>query len=174
MEHLELYYDKPAAVWEETLPVGNGSLGGMVFGGIQKEVIGLNEESLWSGYPREKDNPGAYASLDTVRRLIFDGRCREAEQLIQETMLGEYNESYMPLGKLIIAYENLKEERTLAYRRTLDLNRAEAVVEFTDAAGVRYRREGFCSYPRSAMVIRLCADQPVMKLRIQLESELRY
>lgn len=173
MEHLELYYDKPAAVWEETLPVGNGSLGGMVFGGIQKEVIGLNEESLWSGYPREKDNPGAYASLDTVRRLIFDGRCREAEQLIQETMLGEYNESYMPLGKLIIAYENLKEERTLAYRRTLDLNRAEAVVEFTDAAGVRYRREVFCSYPRSAMVIRLCADQPVMKLRIQLESELR-
>ncbi len=106
---LELYYDKPALRWEETLPVGNGSLGAMIWGGVREELLGLNEESLWSGYERDKNNPGASRSLKAVRELVFAGRCAEAEKLIQDTMLGEFNESYMPLGNLHIVYRNLKE-----------------------------------------------------------------
>ena len=102
MEHLELYYDKPAAVWEETLPVGNGSLGGMVFGGIQKEVIGLNEESLWSGYPREKDNPGAYASLDTVRGTVSVGWERKGEEIVlRVTVPGNTNLTVRAQGRTL-------------------------------------------------------------------------
>lgn len=174
MGELKLYYDAPAKVWEETLPVGNGSLGGMVFGGVWEEIIGLNEESLWSGYPRKKENPGAFSHLEEVRRLIFADRCKEAETLIQETMLGEYNESYLPLGNLHIVYENLGETKTYShYSRQLDLDCAEARVTFTDEGRTAYTREIFCSYPLSAMVIRLAADRPVMDLNIFLESDLR-
>lgn len=174
MGKLQLYYEKPAKAWEETLPVGNGSLGGMIFGGIREEVIGLNEESLWSGYPRKKDNPGAYLHLEEVRRLIFEEHCKEAEKLIQETMLGEYNESYMPLGNLHMIYENLKECETVShYSRILNLEDALAKVTFVDEKQVTYTREIFCSYPLSAMVIRLTADRPVMDVSIYLESLLR-
>ena len=100
---MDLYYDHPASIWEETLPIGNGKLGGMIWGGVQEELIGLNEESLWSGYEREKNNPHAFDSLSEVRELVFQGKCYEAECLIRETMLGEYNESYMPLGNLHLA-----------------------------------------------------------------------
>ena len=173
MGTLKLYYESPAKVWEETLPVGNGSLGGMIFGGIQEEIIGLNEESLWSGYPRKKDNPGAYENLEEVCRLIFEERCKEAERLIQKTMLGEYNESYMPLGNLHIVYKNLKkEEKVTQYSRILNLEDAVANVAFLDENQVSYTREVFCSYPLSGMVIRLTASQPVMDLTIYLESEL--
>ena len=121
---LELYYDKPALRWEETLPVGNGSLGAMIWGGVREELLGLNEESLWSGYERDKNNPGASHSLNAVRELVFAGRCAEAEKLIQDTMLGEFNESYMPLGNLHIAYRNLKESDQVGrYRRSLDIEK---------------------------------------------------
>ena len=76
---MDLYYDHPASIWEETLPIGNGKLGGMIWGGVQEELIGLNEESLWSGYEREKNNPHAFDSLSEVRELVFQGKCYEAD-----------------------------------------------------------------------------------------------
>lgn len=174
MGELKLYYESPASRWEETLPVGNGSLGGMVFGGVGEEIIGLNEESLWSGYERKKDNPGAIQHLEEVRRLIFEDKCKEAEKLIQKNMLGEYNESYLPLGNLHISYGNLKDsQKVTQYSRMLNLEDAVANVTFVDEQGVKYTREVFCSYPLSAMIIRLSASCPVMDLNIYLESELR-
>ncbi len=82
-----LWYASPAAVWEEALPVGNGQLGGMVFGGVQRERIQLNEKSLWSGGPQDADNPEALAALPRIRELLFAGRQAEAEELTRRTQI---------------------------------------------------------------------------------------
>lgn len=169
---MDLYYDRPAGLWEETLPIGNGKLGGMIWGGVREERIGLNEESLWSGYEREKNNPHAFENLAKVRDLVFQGRCYEAERLIQETMLGEYNESYMPLGNLHLIYRHLSEENAQHYERRLHLEEAIVTEDFIVEA-VRYHREMFASYPGKAIVVRLTADQPVLDLEIYLESFLK-
>lgn len=169
---MDLYYDRPASIWEETLPIGNGKLGGMIWGGIQEELIGLNEESLWSGYEREKNNPHAFENLAKVRELVFQGKCYEAERLIQETMLGEYNESYMPLGNLHLTYHNLSSEKAQHYERHLHLEEAVVTEDFSTEA-VHYHREMFASYPGKAIVVRLTADQPVLDLEISLESALK-
>lgn len=86
---MRLYYTKQSSKWEETLPIGNGSLGAMIWGGANKERLGLNEESLWSGYYRDKNNYHAYQSLDKVRQMIINGNYVQAEELISDTMLGK-------------------------------------------------------------------------------------
>lgn len=100
---MKLWYNKPAERWQETLPIGNGSLGGMIFGNPRREIVGINEESLWSGFYRDKNNPEAISYLSKVRTLIFEKKYAEAEEMIRKHMLGEYNESYLPLGNLIIS-----------------------------------------------------------------------
>lgn len=169
---MNLYYDRPANVWEETLPIGNGKLGGMIWGGIQEEIIGLNEESLWSGYERDKNNPHAFESLSKVRELVFHGKCYEAERLIQETMLGEYNESYLPLGNMHLIYCGLSSKNVQNYERRLHLEEAIVTEDF-DVETVHYHREMFASYPGKAIVIKLTAQEPVMNLKVYLESLLK-
>jgi hypothetical protein len=85
---LKLWYRQPAAQWDEALPVGNGRLGAMVFGGIELERLQLNEETIWAGGPRDPNNPAALKALPEVRRLLFEGRELEATQLAEKTMLG--------------------------------------------------------------------------------------
>ena len=91
-DRLRLWYERAASRWEETLPIGNGSLGAMIWGGAPCEVLGLNEESLWSGWQRDRNNPGARAHLEEVRRLIREERYGEAEAVAEAHMLGEYGE----------------------------------------------------------------------------------
>ena len=93
----------------------------MVWGVPGKEMLGLNEDSLWSGYERDRTNPEAAESLQEVRRLIFEGRCAEAEELIRRQMLGEYGESYLPLGNLNIVYKNLEDSEAFNWRRSAEL-----------------------------------------------------
>ncbi len=174
---LELYYEKPAGRWEETICLGNGRLGAMVWGGPGEEKLGLNEDSLWSGYERDRTNPEAFERLQEARRLIFQGKTAEAEELIRGRMLGEYGESYLPLGNLNIVYCNLesREKDGFAaenYRRSLDLGEAVAYVDF-DAEGVHYSREMFASYPGQAILVALGASEPVMDLEISLDSLLK-
>ncbi len=183
-EQMELYYDRPARRWEETLPIGNGSLGGMIWGGVDEELIGLNEESLWSGYRRDKQNPQAFEGLAKVRELVFQGKCFEAEQLIEKTMLGEYNESYMPLGNLHLTYHGMDRgraaqeraaslwEKVRDYERRLHLEEALVTEDFR-VDGVCCHREMFASKPGNAMAIRLTADQAVQDVEIWLESPLK-
>ena len=139
---MELFYQKAAKIWEETLPIGNGSLGAMVFGQPKQEKLGLNEESLWSGYKRDKNRKGAYAYLEKVRGLVFDGHFTAAEKLVQEKMLGEYNESYLSMGNLYILMEH--GEEVTKYRRSLDLENAVARVSY-QADGSFYERAYFAS-----------------------------
>lgn len=168
-----LWYEKSAERWEESLPIGNGSLGAMILGGAEEEILGLNEESVWSGYYKDKNNAKAADCLEEVRSLVFSGKNKEAERLIQNNMLGEYNESYLPLGnlKLKFAYGSGKEGKAEGYRRQLDLENAVAQVSYT-CNEVHYQREYFASYPAKAIFVLLTADKPVMDFTISFISQL--
>ncbi len=167
---MELFYKKAANCFEETLPVGNGSLGAMIFGGIKNEKLGLNEESLWSGYQRDKNRKEAYSYLEEVRKLVFEKKFTEAEKVVQEHMLGEYTQSYLPMGNLHISMSH--GEEAVQYKRSLELEDAVARVEYA-VDGIHYKREYFASYPAQMIVMRFLADRPVMGMEVQFESLLR-
>ena len=173
MKEMKPWYEKSAERWEESLPIGNGSLGAMILGGAEEEILGLNEESVWSGYYKDKNNAKAADCLEEVRSLVFSGKNKEAERLIQNNMLGEYNESYLPLGnlKLKFAYGSGKEGKAEGYRRQLDLENAVAQVSYT-CNEVHYQREYFASYPAKAIFVLLTADKPVMDFTISFISQL--
>ena len=173
MKEMMLWYEKSAERWEESLPIGNGSLRAMILGGAEEEILGLNEESVWSGYYKDKNNAKAADCLEEVRSLVFSGKNKEAERLIQNNMLGEYNESYLPLGnlKLKFAYGSGKEGKAEGYRRQLDLENAVAQVSYT-CNEVHYQREYFASYPAKAIFVLLTADKPVMDFTISFISQL--
>src|SRR4051812_4442254 len=102
-----LWYENPANGWTEALPLGNGRLGGMVFGGVTGDRIQLNEDTLWSGYPRDNNNYEAINYLEQARSLIFEEKYLEAEKLIETHMLGAYTESYQPLGDLNLRFKGV-------------------------------------------------------------------
>jgi alpha-L-fucosidase 2 len=155
-----LWYHQQAADWNEALPVGNGKLGAMVFGGTAKERIQLNEDTIWHGGPRERVNPQALEVLPKVRRLVMEGRIAEAERLASHGMsaLPETQRHYTMLGDLSLAFEN-QDGDVIGYKRDLDLNTAVAGVSYT-VNGVMYSREVLASYPDQVMAIRLEASQP--------------
>ena len=153
-----MWYDKPASVWNEALPVGNGRLGAMVYGGPGNERIQLNEETFWSGGPSRNDNPDALKVLPEVRRLIFDGQFFEAERLINQNMLTERHGSmYQGIGTLSLLFEG--HENYTGYYRELDLKRAVFAATY-QVDGVAYRREVFASQPDQVIVVKLTANQP--------------
>jgi len=167
-----LWYCRPAASWDEALPVGNGCLGAMVFGGVERERLQLNEESLWDGYARDRVNPRALDALPEVRRLLFAGRNAEAVKLAESSMLAVPHtvRPYQPLGDLLIE-QRVPAGGVSGYRRELDLDGAEAVVAFT-AGGVGFRRELFASAPAGAILLRLTATRPgALNLRLALTRE---
>ncbi len=155
-----IVFDAPAKVWEEALPVGNGKLGGMVFGLPYSERIQLNEDSVWYGGPQDRNNPSALEKLPEIRRLIFEGRIREAEELCSFALCGipEEQRHYEPLGNLYIEFEEEELEYS-NYRRELNLSNALVTTELT-RNGVHFTREVITSYPKNVMVIHLTADQP--------------
>lgn len=166
---MELFYEKPAKEWEETLPIGNGSLGAMIFGHPKCEKLGLNEESLWSGYKHDKNRKEAYDYLEKVRELVFAEKYVEAEQEVQKHLLAEYNESYLPMGNLNIRL--MHGEQVTDYRRSLSLEDAVAKISYT-ADGVLYEREYFASYPAQMIVMKFSANKPVMNMEIDFDSQL--
>ena len=158
-EPLSLWYRRPAKEWLEALPVGNGRLGAMVFGGVARERLQLNEDTLWAGGPYDPTNAEALAALPEARRLIFDGRYKDAEKLIGERMMAKplRQMPYQPLGDLLLDFPEVRS--VSAYRRDLDLDSATARVTYT-ADGVRFTREVFSSPADQVIVVRLSADRP--------------
>jgi len=158
---LKLWYTRPAANWNEALPVGNGSLGAMIFGGPATERLQLNEESVWTGEPVRYVNSGAKEALPMVRKLLFEGRYREAEELVLKNIMGQVRRdalsSYQTLGDLTLFFPDLK--GITNYRRELDIDKAVASVSFT-SGGVSYYREIFASYPARAIFIKITGDRP--------------
>ncbi len=154
-----LWYDKPAAKWEEALPVGNGRLGAMVFGGLATERLQLNEGTLWAGGPYDPVNPEARAALPEARRLIAEGRYKEADGLLSAKVMARplHQMPYQTVGDLLLAFPETGAPAD--YRRVLDLDTATASVSYTHE-GVRFTREVFASAPDNVIAVRLTADKP--------------
>ena len=167
---LELLYKQPADTWLQALPIGNGRLGGMIYGGVGDERIQLNEDSLWSGGPQDADNPKSAEALAEVRRLLFEGKVEEAQKLTIASMVckgpgscsagGAYAAygSYQTLGDLRLHFAAAKDAPT-DYARALDLDTATARVDYVQD-GVKFHREFFSSGPDQVIVLRITADKP--------------
>jgi len=167
-----LWYSKPASQWVEALPIGNGRLGAMVFGGVERERLQLNEDTLWSGGPKDWNNPKAPAVLAEVRRLIAAEQYVEADKAARG-MQGPFTQSYLPLGNLYLAFEHGDSARGV-YRRELDISQALTSVRYR-VGTTSYTREIFASRPDQAIVIRLTADKPGMiSFTASLDSQLRH
>ena len=163
-----LWYPQPAAAWLEALPIGNGRLGAMVFGGTRSERLQLNEESVWDGYARDLNNPRALEALPQIRRLIFAGESAKAQDLIDSVVLGTGNriKSYQTLGDLLLEFDT--DDATTNYRRELDLDHAVAETVFL-AGGARHTRQAFASRPDDVLVVRLETDAPGgLSVRVRL------
>jgi alpha-L-fucosidase 2 len=154
-----LWYRQPAATWTEALPLGNGRLGAMVFGGIADERIQLNDDTLWDGYARDVSNPDSLPALPEIRRLLFTGKNKEAVQLASKTMMGRPSRilSYQSLGELRIEAPGLAGATN--YRRSLDLDTAIAAVRY-ESAGITFERQVFSSVPADVIVVRFTASKP--------------
>ncbi len=179
---LKIWYDRPADAsvkdktkgwennpeWLKALPVGNGFMGAMIFGDVNKERIQLNEKSLWSGSPSDENNPDAFAALAEIRRLLFEGKYKEASELTLKTQVckgpgsGHGNGAdvpygtYQTLGDLWLDFE--KQSAYSGYRRELDLQRGVVTISYVQD-GIRFKREIFASYPDRAIIIRISADK---------------
>jgi len=154
-----LWYRHPAQRWGDALPVGNGRLGGMVFGGVEKERIQLNEDTVWNGKKRDRVNPEALQALPEVRRLLFEGKPREAEALEEKKMMGIPNRQppYQPLADLDIEFSG--HDNAEDYRR--ELNLATGIVRVTYRIGdAACTREVFSSAPDQALVVHVACDKP--------------
>ncbi|WP_044303168.1 glycoside hydrolase family 95 protein, partial [Rhodopirellula sallentina] len=157
---LTLWYRKPATRWEtQALPVGNGRLAAMVFGGVNNERIQFNEETVWDGVPTDYNNPNALEALPEVRRLLFEGKNAEATRIAGRNMMGDPMKvkSYQTLGDLFLDFPDA--ETVSGYRRDLDLTTAISRTQYSVDA-IEYTREVFVSEPAQAIVVRLTASQP--------------
>lgn len=154
----KIWFREPANEWEEALPIGNGRLGGMVYGHVSEEVIMLNEDSVWYGGPKKRTNEDAGEHLPKIRQLLFDGELEHAEYLAKMTMTSnpKYLNPYHPLGELRL-FNRYKAKNISNYERQLDLDEAIVKVSYDDS-GVHYSREIFTSITDQVMVIHLKAD----------------
>jgi alpha-L-fucosidase 2 len=183
-DNLVLWHKEPAAQWIEAQPIGNGRLGGMVFGGVPQERIQFNEDTVWTGAPHDYAHSGAVEHYATLRRMMLDmldleragqwARAREvqgeAEALAMETFMSQPlgQMAYQPLGELLIDFPD--HQQVEAYRRSLDLDEAISTATYR-CDGITYRREAFASYPDQAIVVRLSADRSAaIQVTIRLAS----
>ncbi len=168
---LLLWYQQPSEQWTEALPIGNGRLGAMVFGGTSTERIQLNEESVWSGGPIDRANPEALENLPKVRQLLFERKYAEAERLAQQKIMGKRIEgglhTYQTLGDLFLDFD---EPGVVSdYKRSLDLRTAITRIEYT-LDDVIYTREMFSSTPDQVMVLKLSASKKgMLNFNVRLE-----
>ena len=167
-----LWYTAPATNWNEAVPLGNGQLGAMVFGGVQQERVLCNEISLWSGWPEtENDRPGAFAALEKVRQLLREGKRKEAGDLAVSGFLSSKGYGKPDFGAhqafcdVLVDFDGLPAQ-VENYRRELDLDTATARVSFA-AGETRFEREFFCSYPDQVSVMRFTSSHK-RKLNLQL------
>ena len=153
---LKLWYDKPATDWNEALPIGNGTLGAMVYGGISTEHLQLNENTLYSGEPGKKVKIDFTKSLQKVRQLIREGDLKSVNEIIAKEWLGRAQDCYQPFGDLELEFDH--STTVTGFRRELDLS--TAICKTTYSTGqTRYQREVFASHPGNVIAMRILADK---------------
>jgi alpha-L-fucosidase 2 len=156
---LTLWYTDPASRWTEALPIGNGHLAAMVFGGVERERIQFNEETVWAGGPNNNVHPDAYPIIQHARQLLQMKRWEEAQQYVGASSppYGNSGMPYQPVGNLSISFPG--HGKYTNYRRELDLDRAIATVSY-QCDGTTFRRQAFASFVENVIVVRLTADKP--------------
>ena len=164
-----LWYRQPATKWLEAMPMGNGLLGAMVFGGDQRERIAVNECTFWSGRPHDYNDPQAIQYFPRIRDLVFAGKFQEAEKMADAHFYGvpAAQQAYQPLGDLLLSFGGVG--KTEEYRRELDMESGVATIRYR-AGDVVFTRETFVSYPDRVMVVRVAADRPG---RVSVEAEFK-
>jgi alpha-L-fucosidase 2 len=166
-----LWYNHPAINWNEALPVGNGRLGAMIYGGAKTEHLQLNEQTLWSGGPRNWNNPRAKDYLPLVREAALKGEYRKADSL-SKFMQGPYTESYMPMADLFVAYDNINDSGS--YHRSLNIDSAVNQTRFV-SSNITYTRTIFSSFPDQVIVFKNSADKKGrISFTAALSSKLHY
>jgi alpha-L-fucosidase 2 len=154
-----LWYRQPAQKWLEALPIGDGYMGGMVFGGVQRERIALNESSFWSGRPHDYDDTNAIGYFPRIRELVFGGKFQEAEKMADDHFWGipKAQQAFEPVGDLNLVFDGAEEAAD--YRRELDMETGVVTVKYR-IGDAKFTREVFMSYPDRVMVMRISADKP--------------
>ncbi|GAL81889.1 putative large secreted protein [Algibacter lectus] len=154
----KLSYESPAQKWTEALPIGNGSLGAMVFGGVTEEHIQFNEETLWAGKPHDYAHKGAYKYLDTIRQLLTNGKQVDAQNLAMQEFMSTplKQKAYQPFGDIYIAFKG--HENYKNYTRELNIEEAISKVSYS-VDGVDFKREVFSSYPSQVIAINLTSSK---------------
>ncbi|UCE41383.1 MAG: glycoside hydrolase family 95 protein [Candidatus Aminicenantes bacterium] len=167
-----LWYEKPASYFEEAMPLGNGRIGAMVYGGVPSERILLNEETLWAGGPVDPDmNPEAVEYLPRVREALFNGDYPLADKTIRN-MQGKFSESFLPLGDMYIDFQH--DGETEEYQRDLNIRDAIATTQYRIGA-TTYIREIFVSHPDQLLILKLTASEPeALSFTLQCSSQLRH
>ena len=159
-ETTELWYAQPAEVWMESLPIGNGRLGAMTYGGIEEEKLALNESTMWSGQYNENQNkPFGREKMDQLRKLFFEGKLSEGNRIAGDNLHGNQTSfgTHLPIGDLKMQFI-YPEGKVTDYRRSLSLDEAVSSVSF-NSGGVNYKREYFATNPDNVLVLRLTADK---------------
>ncbi|MGB4444752.1 MAG: glycoside hydrolase family 95 protein [Dysgonamonadaceae bacterium] len=155
---LKLWYDRPATQWVEALPIGNGRLGAMVFGDPCNEILQLNENTVWAGQPNSNDNPEPNAALPEVTELIFEGKYKEAQNLVDEKFISKTSHGmpYQTVGNLELFFPG--HENYSDYYRELDLEKALTTSRYR-VNGINYTTEVFASYPDQVIIVRIFGDK---------------
>jgi alpha-L-fucosidase 2 len=168
-DEMVLWYRQPAERWLEAMPLGNGILGAMVFGGVERERIALDECTFWSGRPHDYNDPEAIKYFPQIRDLVFAGKFQEAEKMADGHFWGvpAAQQAYQPLGDLLLSFDGV--EKAADYRRELNMETGVARVCYR-AGDAFFTRETFVSYPDRVMVIRAAADKPG---RVSVEAQLK-
>lgn len=159
-ETTELWYAQPAEVWMESLPIGNGRLGAMTYGGIEEEKLALNESTMWSGQYNENQNiPFGREKMNQLRKLFFEGKLSEGNRIAGDNLHGNQTSfgTHLPIGDLKMQFI-YPEGKVTGYRRSLSLDEAVSSVSF-NSGGVNYKREYFATNPDNVLVLRLTADK---------------
>lgn len=159
-ETTELWYAQPAKVWMESLPIGNGRLGAMTYGGIEEEKLALNESTMWSGQYNENQNiPFGREKMNQLRKLFFEGKLSEGNRIAGDNLHGNQTSfgTHLPIGDLKMQFI-YPEGKVTGYRRSLSLDEAVSSVSF-NSGGVNYKREYFATNPDNVLVLRLTADK---------------
>jgi alpha-L-fucosidase 2 len=170
--NLKLWYDRPAAMWEEALPLGNGKCGAMVFGGIVTERYQLNDITLWSGYPKDGNNMNGPEILKQTREAVSRGDYQEAGEAWKK-IHGPYSARYLPMGDLFIRMD-LKDSTAENYYRDLNIQKAMTSVHYR-SNGTQFNRESFISFPDKVLVIKMTASKKnSLSFSSWLTSKLRY
>lgn len=172
--NLTLHYDRPATFFEEALVIGNGTQGGIIYGGAVRDKISLNDITLWTGEPCNMKiySPEAYKGVPLVREALIKGQYAKADSL-QRIIQGHFSQNYQPLGELSIEYLGADMKDVKAYKRWLDISEAVAHTQY-ERGGYKYSVDYFCTNPDSGMVVRMTTNNPEgIKARVSLSCQLR-